>query len=254
MKPHLTETYSKNYIDMEQCKTCHGTGKITKFGQDKHTHYRCISCDGTGFASASVNRLVDTETITPVDQSQQSPVKTADVSNFPFFISPAGKHYYCYKDLNGKNQHSNTFDSYDEALEDYSKLYMTKVDQPQQSPVKNLDDLLDCIEKHLNFIGGSNDKWYLQASVKSYLESGIVSGSFRDAIKSIVSESQPVPVTEGREWVKIDPTKKMTIPDIDIWGLTIEKREVVFFPKGVFVPLNFIDHYHPVIPPSPPTH
>lgn len=44
------------------------------------------------------------------------------------------------------------------------------------------------IEKHLHFQGGTDDKWFLRASIKHYLETGRVSGSFYDAIRSIYNE------------------------------------------------------------------
>lgn len=49
--------------------------------------------------------------------------EASNVDTFPFFTSN-GKWLYCYKDINYLNQHSQPFDTYHEALEDYSKLRM----------------------------------------------------------------------------------------------------------------------------------
>lgn len=46
----------------------------------------------------------------------------------------------------------------------------------------------DLIDKHLSFHGKTDDKWWLQASVKHYLETGKISGSFHQAIESIMNE------------------------------------------------------------------
>lgn len=48
--------------------------------------------------------------------------------------------------------------------------------------------LKELIEKHLGFQGKTDDKAWLQASAKHYLESGTVTGSFYSAIESIVKE------------------------------------------------------------------
>ena len=44
------------------------------------------------------------------------------------------------------------------------------------------------VQKHLHFQGKTDDQWWLQASVKTYLENGKVSGSFYEAIKKIAVE------------------------------------------------------------------
>lgn len=50
------------------------------------------------------------------------------------------------------------------------------------------EQLVDLIQKHLHFHGGTDDKWWLQASVKTYLEHGKISGSFYQALEKIAEE------------------------------------------------------------------
>lgn len=48
---------------------------------------------------------------------------------------------------------------------------------------EKIDEL---IKKHLEFQGKTDDKWYLQSSVRNYLETGKVSGSFYESIIDII--------------------------------------------------------------------
>lgn len=48
--------------------------------------------------------------------------------------------------------------------------------------------LSDIVKKHLGFHGKTDDKWWLQASIKHYLETGNVSGSLYQAIVEIIKD------------------------------------------------------------------
>ncbi len=54
------------------------------------------------------------------------------------------------------------------------------------------------------------------------------------------------------KWIKIDPTKKDTIPDENVWVFHIEKQEVQFMPQGVWIPLNTYSYYKLIEKPEPP--
>lgn len=62
----------------------------------------------------------------------------------------------------------------------------------------------EIIKKHLGFQGGTDDKWYLQASIKHYQEKGMPSGSLFTLISSCMDEhtSQHHPPS-GLQWVKM---------------------------------------------------
>jgi hypothetical protein len=63
----------------------------------------------------------------------------------------------------------------------------TEKEPLQQTGLVN-EQLVDLIQKHLHFHGGTDDKWWLQSSIKNYLEHGKVSGSFYQALEKIAEE------------------------------------------------------------------
>lgn len=67
------------------------------------------------------------------------------------------------------------------------------------------------IEKHLRFEGKTDDKWWLQASAKHYLESGKVSGSFYSAIQKIAEEyAVALTQTALKGQIEAEPKQKTT--------------------------------------------
>lgn len=58
--------------------------------------------------------------------------------------------------------------------------------------------------------------------------------------------------TNDMKWIKIDPTKKDTIPDENVWVFHIEKQEVQFMLQGEWIPLNTYSHYKLIEKPKPP--
>lgn len=54
------------------------------------------------------------------------------------------------------------------------------------------------------------------------------------------------------KWIKIDPSKKDTIPDDNVWVFHIERQEVQFMPQGEWIPLNTYSHYKLIEKPEPP--
>lgn len=87
-------------------------------------------------------------------------------------------------------------------------------------------ELKAAIEKHLHFHGKTNDKWWLQASVKHYLDSGSVSGSFFEAIEKIVAakDQQIQELEKENQKLKSDliATEKDRMEKVD---QIIEKQE-----------------------------
>lgn len=53
------------------------------------------------------------------------------------------------------------------------------------------EEIQKAIEQHLHFQGGTNDKWWLQASIKHYLETGTITGSLNEAIRAVVNQINP---------------------------------------------------------------
>lgn len=80
-------------------------------------------------------------------------------NRFPFVKAKIGKWFYSYKDLNGKNQHSLLFDTYNQALEDYSQLYMSKEPNSTGS-AQVLVDALDRIEKICLRVAGDREQMH----------------------------------------------------------------------------------------------
>ena len=46
----------------------------------------------------------------------------------------------------------------------------------------------DVLKKHISFQGKTDDKWWLQSSIKHFSETGFVTGSLHDAITAAMTE------------------------------------------------------------------
>ena len=116
--------------------------------------------------------------------------------------------------------------------------------QSQSKPiVEEQGNFLDnLIEKYLGFQGKTNDKEWLQSSVKYYLESGSVSGSFYQSIKEIIKESQSLPVEQ--EVVEFGKylCENNYIPILnqkDQWGKTSQGFTVLYTTKELYTEYKY---------------
>jgi len=71
-----------------------------------------------------------------------------------------------------------------------------ETESPKVEGEEDVDGIKKLIKSNLSFQGGSNDKEWLQASVKHYINSGSISGSFYQAIKSAMTEYASIKCAE----------------------------------------------------------
>jgi len=70
--------------------------------------------------------------------------------------------------------------------------------------------------------------------------------------KVVKIESENERLKAEREWIKIDPNVRNTIPDEDVWTYRFQSEEVRFTPKGEYIPLGAVSYYMPLSKPHPP--
>ena len=51
-----------------------------------------------------------------------------------------------------------------------------------------MSDIKEIIEKHLGFLGGTDDKWWLQSSIDYYRKAGKPSGSLYKAVEECMKD------------------------------------------------------------------
>lgn len=133
----------------------------------------------------------------------QSCVPDNNDFTFPFAKDKNGRWFYSYKDVNGLNQHSKSFDFYNHALEDYSKMRMVDESSTASGQAEGaLNETRDCLSELIRSFSRASNKYPLLFDKFDFERLGKAKNCLSKYYKKYVDEivrSESIPPEENTQ-------------------------------------------------------